>query len=444
MRPTWATLWIGLLIVAATAHARPPNIILLVADDLGYSDLGVHGGKDLPTPHLDGLAAAGVRFTNAYSSGCVCSPSRVGILTGRYQNRTGHDSNPHRQLGLDTGEITLPQRLKAAGYTTGMVGKWHLGRQPEQRPLARGFDEFYGILEHGIGPAEKGNREIVVYRNDQATDPPDDYTTAFGREAVAFIERHQVQPFFLYVPFTAVHSPHLSPEGYQAKVSQIADPRRRRYLAMLAALDDAIGRITARLRELNLAESTLVIFMSDNGGPEGAPDNRPLRGGKWTLWEGGIRSPLFVAWKGRIAPGRVSDEPVMQIDIAATSLAAAGVPARSEWKLDGVNLLPLLEGKQTTLGREALFWRFGPQLAVRHGQWKLVKPSQADPPMLFDLAADVGETKDLAAEHPQRAADLKKDWDAWNAGNLPPRWDDERWNGAAARKQRKQAKKANR
>jgi arylsulfatase A-like enzyme len=427
--------------MVAAAHARPPNIILLVADDLGYADLGVHGGKDVPTPHIDAVAAAGMRFTNAYASGSVCSPSRVGILTGRYQNRTGHDSNPHRQFGLAASEVTLPQRLKAAGYATGMVGKWHLGRSREQNPLSRGFDEFYGILEHGIGPAEKGNREIVVYRNWEATTAPEDYTTAFGREAAAFIERHRAEPFFLYVPFTAVHSPHLSPESYQEKVAHVADPRRRRYLAMLATLDDTIGSITAKLRELRLEENTLVFFMADNGGPDGAPDNRPLRGGKWTLWEGGIRSPFFVAWKGRIPAGATSAEPVIQVDLAATALAAAGVAAQPEWKLDGMNLLPLLEGVQVKLDREALFWRFGPQFAVRQGAWKLVKPSLADEPMLFDLAADVGETKDLASEHPERVRDLKRLWDQWNAGNIPPRWEDERWNGQEARKERKKMKK---
>ena len=357
---------IGLVTAAvAVAQTRPPNIVLIVADDLGYADLGIHGGKDVATPSIDALAAAGARFTNAYSTGCVCSPSRVGLLTGRYQQRTGHDSNPHRQFGLDLKEVTLAQRLKSAGYATGIVGKWHLGDSKEQNPLARGFDEFYGILEHGIGPGEKGGKEIVVYRGWDRAETPADHTTAFGREAVAFIERHKDQPFFLYVPFTAVHAPHVAPPDAVKKVEQIADPRRRRYLAMLATLDEMVGRIAAKLREEKLEENTLVAFMSDNGGPDGAPDNGALRGGKWTLWEGGIRSPLFVAWRGRIPAGRVSDEPVIQLDLAATALAASGIPPKSEWKLDGVNLLPLLEGKSSRLDREALFWRFGPQFAIR-------------------------------------------------------------------------------
>jgi arylsulfatase A-like enzyme len=435
---------LGLLIAttSAIAQSRPPNIVLIVADDLGYADLGVHRGKDVPTPQIDALAAAGVRFTNAYSSGCVCSPSRVGLLTGRYQNRTGHDSNPHRQFGLDLAETTLAQRLKSAGYVTGMVGKWHLGTGKEQHPLARGFDEFYGILEHGIGPGEKGGREIVVYRGREPTQTPPDHTTAFGGEAVAFIERHRAKPFFLYLPFTAVHSPHLAPSEQVEKLAHVADPRRRRYLAMLATLDLVVGRITARLRELELSDNTLVAFMADNGGPDGAPNNGALRGGKWTLWEGGIRSPLFVSWPGRIPAGRVNDEPVIQLDLAATALAAAGIDTKPEWKLDGVNLLPLLAGKADRLDREAIFWRFGPQFAVREGNWKLVKPSLADEPMLFDLASDVGESKNLAAQQPQRVKGLTEKWNTWNAGNIAPRWDDARWNGEEARKARKKAKKA--
>jgi arylsulfatase A-like enzyme len=426
---------------AAALAERPPNVVLIVADDLGYGDLGVHGGKDGVTPHIDALAAAGMRFTSAYSSGCVCSPSRVGLLTGRYQNRTGHDSNPHRQFGLDLAEVTLAQRLKAAGYATGIVGKWHLGDSAEQNPLARGFDEFYGILEHGIGPGEKGNRSIVVYRGREETKTPSDHTTSFGSEAVAFIERHKGKPFFLYLPFTAVHSPHLSPAENQQRVASVADPRRRRYLAMLSTLDDQVGRILTALREHKLEENTLVFFVADNGGPDGAASNGPYRGGKWTLWEGGIRSPMFVVWKGRIPAGGTSDEPVIGIDVAPTALAAAGVATEAAWKLDGLNLLPLAEGKPQLRSREALYWRFGVQLAVRQGNWKLVKPSLADEPMLFDLAADAGESNNLAADQPERVKQLTALWQRWNEGNLPPRWDDARWNGAEARRERKKAKK---
>jgi arylsulfatase A-like enzyme len=405
-------------------------------------DLGAHGGKDVVTPHIDALAAAGIRFTNAYATGCVCSPSRVGLLTGRHQCRTGHDSNPHRQFGLDLAEVTLAQRLKASGYATGLVGKWHLGDAKEQNPLSRGFDEFYGILEHGIGPGEKGNREIVVHHNWEKAATPEDHTTAFGQEAAAFIEQHKSEPFFLYLPFTAGHSPHVSPASYQQKFEHIADPRRRRYVAMLSVLDDMIGGVMAKLRESRLDERTLVVFIADNGGPDGAPNNGPLRGGKWTLWEGGIRSPLFVAWKGRIPAGRTSSEPVTGLDVAPTALAAAGIAVDPAWKLDGLNLLPLAEGKARLPAREALFWRFGPQFAVRQGNWKLVKPSLADEPMLFDLAADVGETKNLAGQEPERVKQLTAAWERWNAGNIPPRWDDGRWNGEEARKARKKAKKA--
>jgi arylsulfatase A-like enzyme len=440
----WTTALCVWALVSAAALAAPPNIVFIVADDLGYADLSVHGGKDLRTQHIDALAAAGMRLTNAYASGCVCSPSRVGLLTGRYQQRTGHDFNTRRGFGLAAGETTISQRLKAAGYVTGMVGKWHLGLSPEQHPLARGFDEFYGILEHGIGPAERGNKEIHVYRGRETVAAPADHTTAFGREAVAFIERHREQPFFLYLPFTAVHSPHVAPPEQLKKFDHIADRRRRNYLAMLATLDDQVGQIVAALDRHNLKDNTLVCFMADNGGPDGAPSNAPLRGHKWTLWEGGIRSPLFVVWPGRIAPGTTSAEPVIQLDLVPTALAAAGVDAPATGQLDGVNLLPHLLGKSRSLDRPALFWRFGPQLAVRSGNWKLVKPSASEEPVLFNLADDIGEAKDVTLLHPAKARELQALWDAWNAGNAPPRWEDERSAGEAARKERKRVKKADR
>jgi arylsulfatase A-like enzyme len=439
--PLCPLLFLFVAVSAARGQTPRPNIVLIVADDLGYGDLGVHGGKDVVTPNIDAIAAAGMRFTNAYATGCVCSPSRVGLLTGRHQCRTGHDSNPHRQFGLDLSEVTLAQRLKAAGYATGMVGKWHLGDSKEQNPLSRGFDEFYGILEHGIGPAEKGNREIVVHRGWEETATPEDHTTAFGREASAFIERHKTGPFFIYLPFTAVHSPHVSPASYQQKFAHIADPRRRRYVAMLSVLDDMIGGVMGQLRKHNMEERTLVLFMADNGGPDGAPNSGGLRGGKWTLWEGGIRSPLFVSWKGHIPAGQTCDVPVTGLDVVPSALGVAGIAIDPSWKLDGLSLLALMDDKAQP-ARDALYWRFGPQFAVRQANWKLVKPSLADEPMLFDLATDAGESKNLSAAEPERVQALTALWNKWNAGNIAPRWQDERWNGQEARKARKKAKKA--
>jgi arylsulfatase A-like enzyme len=422
--------------------AGKPNILIIVADDMGYADCGVQGCTDVATPAIDSLAKNGVRFTSGYVSGCVCSPSRVGIVTGRYQQRTGHDANPHGRMGLDLKETTMAQRMKAAGYVTGITGKWHLGEEKEQMPLSRGFGEFYGILPHGIGAEKKGGA-VQVWRGYDKVETPPDHTVKFSEEAVAFIERHKSQPWYLYLPFTAVHAPHVAPESYVKKFAHIEDKGRRQLCAMISVMDDQIGAVLAKLRALKLEENTLIFFISDNGGPTArVVHNGPLRGGKWTLWEGGIRVPFMVQWKGRIAPGRVLDTPVIQLDFLPTALAAAGVSVQPEWRLDGVNLLPLLEGKTDKLTRDALFWRFGVQFTVRQGDWKLVKASRDMQPALFNLAADIGEKNNLATQQPEKVKELQALWDSWNAQNIPPRWDDQRWNGMEEKAVNKQEKKA--
>lgn len=419
---------------ASPSAAQKPNILVIVADDMGYADSSMQGCTDVRTPHIDSLAKNGVRFTNGYVSGCVCSPSRAGLISGRYQQRFGHDANPRREFGLDANATTIANRLRAAGYVTGITGKWHLGEQKPQMPLARGFDEFYGILPHGIA-AEKRGSGVAVYRGaDQVATPPD-HTVKFGEEAVEFIGRHHGRPWFLYLPFTAVHSPHVAPESYLRKFAHIEDRSRRQLCAMISVMDDQVGAVLAKLRALKQEEDTLIFFFSDNGGPSSrAVHNGPLRGGKWTVWEGGIRVPFAVQWKGRIKPGRTLDTPVIQLDVLPTALAAAGAAVEPEWRLDGVDLLPWLEGKAAKLSREALFWRFGVQYAVRQGDWKLLKPSLHDAPRLVNLATDLGETKDLSAEYPEKMKQMTALWEAWNAENIPPRWEDPRWNGGEERK----------
>jgi arylsulfatase A-like enzyme len=326
------------------------------------------------------------------------------------------------------------------GYATGLVGKWHLGGRPDYHPLKRGFDEFFGLLPHGIG-AGKGEG-VPVYRGTQPVPTPADHTVAFGKEAEAFIDRHAKGPFFLYLAFTAVHAPHGAPDAYQKEFAHVADKRKQKYLAMIACLDDAVGGVLGKLREHRLEEDTLIFFASDNGGPVNAVvSNGPYRGGKWSLWEGGIRSPILIQWKGRIPGGRELAVPTTQLDWLPTALAAAGVTGRPEWRLDGVNLLPQLEGKSDAVARDALFWRFGVQYAVRQGDWKLVKPSVKEAPKLFNLAIDPGETTDLAASQPDRVRQLQVLWDAWNAQNESPRWTDERWNGLEERAARKKQKR---
>lgn len=427
--------------------ASKPNVLILYADDLGYADLGATGSKQVRTPHIDSLATNGVRFPNSYVTGCVCSPSRAGLLTGRYQNRFGLDANCEGESkqnraprGLDLKQTTMAQRLKELGYATGLVGKWHLGAADGYRPTQRGFDEFYGLLPHGIG-AGKGDEPVPIYRGTERVAVPADHTVAFGKEAEAFIDRHRDAPWFLYLAFTAVHAPHVAPPRYLEPFAHLPKGTQQ-YYAMIACLDDAIGGVLGKLREHKLEENTLIFFASDNGGPTGrAVSNGPYQGGKWSLWEGGIRSPIFIQWKGRIPGSREVPHPIHQLDFLPTALAAAGASARPEWQLDGVNLLPLLEGKTDQPPHDALFWRFGVQYAVRQGDWKLVKPSIHAAPRLFNVAADPGEKTDLAAQQPERVKQLQALWDAWNARNEPPRWQDERWNGLEERKAKKKAKK---
>jgi arylsulfatase A-like enzyme len=435
-----------------------PNIILIVGDDMGYADIGVHGCKDIPTPHLDALAAAGVRCTNGYVSGPYCSPTRAGLLTGRYQTRFGHEFNPgggsrqrqgrqekrkaqrKRQLesGLPLSETTIADRLKAAGYSTGLVGKWHLGNAAKFHPQQRGFDEFFGFLggAHPYFP----NDQAVILRGNESIEEKEYLTDALGREAVAFIDRHANRPFFLYLSFNAVHTPMQADDSRLEKFKHIDDEKRRTYAAMMSAMDDAVGQLLAKLRENDLEENTLVFFVSDNGGPTlpttstNASRNEPLRGSKRTTLEGGIRVPFFVKWPAKLPAGKVYDEPVIQLDVLPTALAAAGIEPSSDAEIEGVDLRPYLGGENQAAPHEALFWRFGQQMAVRQGDWKLVRyDPKADgqrglttDAKLYNLAADIGETNNLIDDEPQRAEILQAAWDEWNKSNVPARWGDGR------------------
>jgi arylsulfatase A-like enzyme len=427
--------------------ARKPNIVILLADDLGYADVGFHGCADVPTPNLDALARGGVRFTNGYVTGPYCSPTRAGLMTGRYQQRFGHEFNPSLQesrasgAGLPLTETTLADRLKAAGYRTAMFGKWHLGANEKQHPLSRGFDEFHGFLdgEHSyLEPTEKVDSHVLDGRT--PVKEMKYLTEELADRAEAFIKRQQAQPFFLYLPFNAVHTPMHATEQYLKRFEQIADPRRRAYAAMLAAMDDAVGRVMAALRAAKLEEDTLIFFFSDNGGPTmptttvNASINRPLRGSKRQTYEGGIRVPFVIQWKGRLPAGKVFEQPVIQLDVLPTALAAAGVAVKPAWKLDGVNLLPYLTGKQKRAPHETLYWRMGGMMAIRRGDWKLVKTREGrletnvetlndlSDAALYNLAEDIGEQTDLAAKHPEKVRELTAAWRAWNQQLATPLW----------------------
>ena len=454
-------------VVLCSAEPRRPNIIFIVADDLGYGELGCYGGKEIPTPHLDALAASGVRFTNGYVTAAFCAASRAGLLTGRYQTRFGFEFNPIGAknaapgIGLPVGEKTVADHLRATGYATALVGKWHLGGTAEFHPQRRDFDEFFGFLHEGhtfvprpwagvttwlrrralpdggtgrwtspdgrlIWTTHMGGNEPdydadnPILRSSQPVDERANLTDAFTREANDFITRHRTQPFFLYLAYNAVHSPMQAPDAYLAKFAHLPDLHRRIFAAMLAHLDDNIGRLVAHLHTTGLAENTLIVFLSDNGGPtkELTSSNAPLRGGKGELWEGGIRVPFIANWPSRIAPRKV-DTHVISLDVTATALALAGMAAPPT-PLDGVNLWPLLSGKSTAAPHSALYWRVGERHAIRQGDWKLVRQRGAW--QLYDLAHDVGEQTDRAAAEPVRVQELAARWDQWNAEQVAPRW----------------------
>ena len=419
----------------AVAADRLPNILFIIGDDMGYSDVGFHGCKDIPTPHLDGLAKAGARFTSGYVSGPYCSPTRAGLLTGRYQTRFGHEFNPGGgNQGLPITETTLADRLKAVGYKTGMVGKWHLGSLPEMHPQKRGFESFFGFL----GGAHSYFEAAGMLRGTTPINELDYTTDAFGREACTFIENHKASPWFLYLTFNAVHTPMHATDARLEKFSNIADKQRRTYNAMMLAMDEAIGNVRAKLVETSQEDNTLVIFISDNGGPTmvgvtvNGARNEPLRGSKRTTLEGGIRVPFLLSWPKRIKPS-VVEYPSIQLDLTATALAAAGIEMKPEWKMEGVNLLPHLTGEKTSPPHDALYWRFGDQMAIRQGDWKLVRyDSNADTQTggaqpttanrLYNLASDIHEDKDLAAMMPDKVRELQSKWDIWNQSNVSPLW----------------------
>lgn len=429
----------------AEAQRRPPNILVIVTDDMGYGDIGIHGSKDIPTPNIDALAKGGIRFTDAYVSGPYCSPTRAGLLTGRYPQRFGHEFNlnmspDHSDFGLPLSETTMADRLNAAGYQTALVGKWHLGFSDKFHPMKRGFDEFFGFLGHShsyLDPEAASRNPLLDGRNVVAETTY--LTDAFADRAVAFIKRQKSHPFFLYLAFNAVHTPMQAADKYLARFPDIADEQRRTYAAMLSAMDDGIGKTLAALRAEGLEENTLIFFFNDNGGPTmsgttiNGSSNAPLRGSKRQTWEGGIRVAFIIRWKGHLAEGKIDARPIIQLDVMPTALAAAGVQSQS--RFDGVNLLPFLTGKNSGRPHETLYWRLGEHMAIRKGDWKLVKTKEgplkeANPSAfsdlsnaeLYNLAEDIGETKNLAAVHPEKVRELAADWQRWNKKLAKPLW----------------------
>ncbi len=413
----------------SSGAAKKPNIIIIVADDLGYADLGCQGAKDVKTPNIDSIAKNGVRFTDGYVSCPVCSPTRAGLMTGKYQERFGHELNPPPpaltgDIGLSLNEKTIAEKLKAAGYATGMFGKWHLGMKAKYNPTRRGFDEYFGFLGGMHDYLDwAGDIPNPVVRGTNHVSGKDYLTDTFTREAVSFIDRHKDKPFFIYLPYNAVHSPLETIARYKKRFPNMKDGKRKTYLAMLAALDDGVGDVLNKLRDSGLEENTLVIWFSDNGGPtkQTTSRNDPLRGVKGQVWEGGIRTPAMMQWKGKIPAGQVYTKPVIQLDYHATALLAAGAGKDALKDLDGVDLLPFVTGTNTGAPHEFLYWRYGKQWAIRGGHYKLTHP-QSGKTQLFDLSNDIGEQQDLSAEKPDVVTKLQSAWDEWNKHLIPPAW----------------------
>ncbi|NBQ59036.1 MAG: sulfatase [Opitutaceae bacterium] len=437
--------------VASAAEPRP-NILLIVADDLGYNDVGFQGARDIPTPHLDRLAASGLRCTDGYVSYPVCSPSRAGLLTGRYQQRFGYEFNPKWDAtavthGLPLSESTLADSLRSAGYTTGAIGKWHLGAHPQFHPNRRGFDEYFGFLGGGhryfpgsvveveIGAGKKttvngdAEQNAPILRNTTIVPEVGELTTRLGEEATASINRYasSQKPWFLYLAFNAPHTPLQARADQLARFASITDERRRTYAAMVATVDEAVGRMLAALDASGQRERTLIFFISDNGGPmtkrnANASVNSPLRGQKGDVFEGGIRVPFLISWPARIPAGRTYSQPIIALDILPTALAAAGTTRDSKFAaLDGVDLLPFLTGKTNAAPHARLYWRMdgGEAFAVREGNWKWLRTYQ-NAPQLYDLFTDLGETRDVASSHPEIAARLATAAMDWNRGLIAP------------------------
>lgn len=446
-------LWIPLAFaliacVASSARAdekRKPNVIVFLSDDVGYGEYGFQGNPEIPTPNIDSIARNGVRFTSGYVAATYCSPCRAGFMTGKYPTRFGHEFNggggggagkkakadkakvEKVTFGLSVAQTTIADRLKALGYSTACVGKWHLGAGPKFIATARGFDEFYGTVANT--PFLNPPNFIDTRKSPDVTPVKDDsfYTTdAYAARAVDWIGRQEGKPFFLYLPFNAQHAPLQATQKYLDRFPNIKDEKRRIFAAMMSAMDDAVGAVLAQVKKMGQEENTLIVFFSDNGGPtaQTTSGNGPLRGFKMTTLEGGTRVPFCMQWKGRIKEGSTYDHPIQNLDILPTAVVAAGGTIDPAWKLDGVDLMPYLTGNGTGVPHETLYWRFGDQWAIRQGDWKLCanKIDGVKNVKLFNLKDDIGEATDLTPKQPDKAKALQALWDKWNSEQANPSW----------------------
>lgn len=457
-----------------------PNVIILLADDLGKYDISLYGGKDVPTPNIDALAHSGVTFTNAYCTSPICSPSRAGLLTGRYQQRFGHefqpgDAYPYCRLqillgnatifrnqwklddakayptrasaasqGMRLSEITFADMARTQGYATAAIGKWHLGHGEGLTPRDRGFDYYYGFLDGASLYSPLDDSDIVyhrhknlvdffariakrkglkaIQRNGEVIEERGYLTARFAEESCAFIERNRERPFVLYVPFNAPHEPFQVPTEYYERFRRVQDTNKRTYYAMISALDDAVGAIVNKVRETGIEEKTLFFFTSDNGGATytEATTNAPLKGGKLNQFEGGINMPFLMRWKGTIPPNTMYPGLVSTLDIFTTMAASIHAPLPQDRLYDGVDLVQKVLQQESA--HDALFWRSGNAKAVRKGDWKLVISERTGKTWLYNLASDISEASDLSRENPEKVAELWAALKEWENGLIPPLW----------------------
>ena len=468
-----ATLPAAILAAACTApqpdeHVPPPNIVVIVADDLGYNDLGSFGSEIIKTPNLDELAHGGVRLTDAYVSAAVCSPSRAGLYTGRYQNRFGYEYNTSGRdtvVGLPTDQRTLADMLQSAGYATGLIGKWHLGKSENHHPLNRGFDEYFGHLSGGTTYIDSRMQGVeswpsrnaptarpegsAIYDGFEKVEVARYLTDIFAEKAVDFIRRHKNDRFFLMLTPNAPHTPLQATAEYVERYRDVEEAGRRIFAAMVSSVDDYVGDVVAELRTHGLLENTLIVFFSDNGCvkylSQDVCSNDPLSGSKRFHLEGGIRVPFIFHWPAGLPAGSTFRHPAISLDLFSTLAAAA---ASEETAQDSVNLLPFLRGEKDSSPHEFLFWRSMPNMAVRWGKWKLWKVNKSDKTyddltiggrrlpqvdytgnsplgqltVLYDLSADVGEQENLVGEHPEIVERLESALEAWNGDLAEPLW----------------------
>lgn len=413
--------------IQAQSKTDKPNFVIILADDLGYGDVGFTGSTQIKTPNIDALAEQGVICTQGYVSAPVCGPSRAGLMTGRNQVNFGFDNNPNKSLpqfkeeyiGLPVKEITLADRLAELGYINGLIGKWHLGKAEHFHPTKRGFHEIWtypaGGHDYFKSEPEGENYLAPIECNYKTPESITYITDDKGNECVDFIRRHKDKPFFLYASFNAPHAPMQATEEDLKLYAHVKDKKRRTYCAMVHNLDKNVGKIVAELKKQKLYENTVIVFFSDNGGPchNNASLNAPLRGAKGILLEGGIRVPFSVTWPKKLKGKSTYNQPVSSLDLTPTFVALAGGEITNKNKIDGVNIFPYLNGDNKENPHPEMKWRFTISASIREGDWKLVRlPDRL--PMLYNLATDIAEQNDLADQNRERVVRMLKklgDWD---------------------------------